>query len=50
MVFMAPHRIAKLGALIKPTTLFKFDQALVNRKYRLFFSPTRVAASLGSKA
>jgi transposase InsO family protein len=37
-LFVSPHRIPKLGALIKPATLFKFHKALVNRKYRLLFS------------
>jgi transposase InsO family protein len=38
MLFVNPRRIAKLGALVKPATLFKFHQALVDRKYRLLFS------------
>ena len=37
-LFVSPRRIAKLGALVKPATLFKFHQALVDRKYRLLFS------------
>jgi putative transposase len=37
-LFVSPRRIAKLGALIKPATLFKFHNALVKRKYRLLFS------------
>jgi putative transposase len=37
-LFVSPRRIPKLGVLIKPTTLFKFHQALVERKYRLLFS------------
>ena len=37
-LFVSPRRIPKLGALIKPATLFKFHQALVERKYRLLFS------------
>ncbi len=37
-LFVSPRRIPKLGALIKPATLFKFHKALVNRKYRLLFS------------
>src|ERR1700680_4621501 len=42
-LFVSPRRIAKLGALVKPATLFKFHNALVNRKYRLIFvySPHR---------
>jgi putative transposase len=38
-LFVSPRRIPTLGALIKPATLFKFHKALVNRKYRLLFSP-----------
>ena len=37
-LFVRPHRIPKLGALIKPATLFKFHRALVDRKYRQLFS------------
>jgi hypothetical protein len=37
-LFVSPGRIPKLGALIKPATLFKFHKALVDRKYRLLFS------------
>jgi transposase InsO family protein len=37
-LFVSPKRIPKLGALIKPATLFRFHHALVNRKYRLLFS------------
>ena len=36
-LFVSPRRIPKLGALIKPATLFKFHKAMVNRKYRLLF-------------
>ena len=37
-LFISPCRIPKLGALIKPATLYKFHNALVKRKYRLLFS------------
>ena len=37
-LFVRPHRIPKLGALIKPATLVKFHKALVYRKYRQLFS------------
>ena len=40
-LFVSPGRIPKLGALIKPATLFKFHKALVDRKYRLLFSSCR---------
>jgi transposase InsO family protein len=37
-LFVNPRRIPTLGALIRPTTLLKFHNALVDRKYRLLFS------------
>jgi hypothetical protein len=37
-LFVSPRRIPKLGALVKPATLFQFHKALVDRKYRLLFS------------
>ena len=37
-LFVNPHRIPKLGVVIKPATLLKFHKALVDRKYRLLFS------------
>src|ERR1700757_3227237 len=37
-LFVSSRRIGKLGALVKPATLFKFHKALVDRKYRLLFS------------
>ena len=37
-LFVSPRRLPKLGALVKPATLFKFHKALVDRKYRLLFS------------
>jgi putative transposase len=40
-LLMNPRRIAKLGALVKPATLFKFHRALVDRKYQLLFSSSR---------
>jgi hypothetical protein len=40
-----PRRIAKLGALIKPATLFKFHKALVDRKYSLLFLLRRIDAN-----
>ena len=44
-LFVNPRRIAKLGALVKPATLFKFHKALVDRKYRLSFPLRRIAAN-----
>ena len=41
-LFVRPHRLPKLGALVKPATLLKFHKALVDRKYcRLFSSHHR---------
>jgi len=37
-LFLRPRRIPKLGALVKPATLFKIHKALVDRKYRRLFS------------
>ena len=48
-LFVSPRRIPKLGALIKPATLFKFHKALVDRKYRLLFSPSRHRRKPGPK-
>jgi putative transposase len=48
-LFMSPRRIAKLGALIKPATLFKFHKALVDRKYRLLFSSSSHRRKPGPK-
>jgi hypothetical protein len=36
-LFVSPRRIPKLGALVKPATLFKLHKALVAHKYRLLF-------------
>jgi len=48
-LFVSPRRIAKLGALIKPATLFKFHRALVERKYRLLFSSSSHRRKPGPK-
>src|ERR1700674_5328570 len=48
-LFVSPHRIAKLGALVKPATLFKFQQALADRKYRLLFSSSPHRCKPGPK-
>ena len=37
-LFVSRRRISKVGALIKPATLFKFHKALIDRKYRRLFS------------
>ena len=48
-LFVSPRRIAKLGALIKPATLFKFHRALVDRKYHLLFSSSSHRRKPGPK-
>ena len=48
-LFVNPRRIPKLGALIKPATLFKFHRALVDRKYRLLFSASANRRTPGPK-
>jgi hypothetical protein len=41
-LFIHPNCITKVAKIIKPSTLLKFQQALlVKRKYRLLFSPKR---------
>ena len=48
-LFVSPHRIPKLSAMIKPATLFKFHKALVHQKYRLLFSSSRRKRKPGPK-
>ena len=48
-LFMHPQRVRKLGALVKPATLFKFHKALVDRKYRQLFSSRRRRRKPGPK-
>src|SRR5437763_4564944 len=48
-LFVSPRRIPKLGALIKPATLFKFHKALVSCKYRLLFSSSSHRRTPGPK-
>jgi putative transposase len=48
-LFVSPPRIPKLGALIKPATLFKFHRSLVDRKYRRFFSSSSLRRKPGPK-
>ena len=37
-LFVSPRRIPKLSRIVKSATLFKFRQALIDRKYRILFS------------
>src|SRR5438876_2182698 len=48
-LFVSRRRIAKLGALVKPATLFKFHKALVDRKYRILFSSSSHSRKPGPK-
>ena len=48
-LFVNPRRVPKLGALVKPATLFKFHRALVDRKYRLLFSSSPHRCKPGPK-
>jgi putative transposase len=48
-LFVSPRRIAKLAAIFKPATLFKFHNALVHRKYRLLFSSAAKRCKPGPK-
>jgi len=38
-LFLRPGRIHKSAVILRPSTLFRFHQFLVRRKYRLLFSP-----------
>ena len=53
-LFVRPHRLSKLGALVRPATLLKFHAALVEAKYRRLFSsspsPSRSLGSSGSRS
>ncbi len=40
-LLLRPSRIFKLAVGIRPSTLLKFHQCLVSRKYRILFSPKR---------
>jgi transposase InsO family protein len=48
-LFVSPRRIAKLGALVKSATLFKFHRALTDRKYRLLYSSSSHRGKPGPK-
>src|ERR1700692_3449209 len=43
-LFVSPRRVAKVAAVIRPTTLLRFHKALVDRKYRRLFSSTGARA------
>ncbi len=47
--FVSPRRISKLSVILRPSTLFKFHKALVDRKYRLLFSSSSHRRKPGPK-
>jgi len=48
-LLVSARRMPKLGARIRPETLFKFHKALVDRKYRLLFSSVYLRRKPGPK-
>src|SRR5215468_9109166 len=42
-LFIRPTRLIRTAITLKPSTLLNFHRALVQRKYRLLFSPKRRA-------
>ena len=48
-LFVCPRRVAKVAAILKQATLFRFHQALIDRKYRRLFSSTGARAKPGPK-
>ncbi len=38
-ILMRPTRLLRLAIVLKPSTILRFHQALVKRKYRLLFTP-----------
>src|ERR1051326_6317419 len=40
-LFMRPARILRSAVVLKPSTLLRFHQTLVKRKYQMLFSPRR---------
>src|SRR6266849_123020 len=47
--FVSPRRISKLAVILRPSTLFKFHKALVDRKYRLLLSSSSHRRKPGPK-
>jgi len=37
----SPRRLSKIAVILKPSTLLRFHQVLVKRKYRLLYSPKK---------
>jgi hypothetical protein len=48
-LFVSPRRIAKVAAIVKPSTLLRFHKALVDRKYRRLFSSAGTRRKPGPK-
>ena len=48
-LFVSRRRIERVAALLSPATLFKFHNALINRKYRLLFSSSAKRRKPGPK-
>jgi putative transposase len=48
-LFVRERRILKLGVVVRPATLLRFHQALVQRKYRLLFSSSGCHRKPGPK-
>ena len=46
-LFVRPHRIPKLSAILKPATIFRFHKALVDRKYQRLFSSSATRGKPG---
>jgi putative transposase len=40
-LWIKPTRLLRTGIILRPSTLLNFHRALVQRKYRLLFSPKR---------
>ena len=40
-LFLSPHQIQRAAVILKPTTLFKFQDMLQQRKYRLLYTARR---------
>ena len=40
-LLVSPKRLSKMAVILKPSTLLRFHQALVKRKYRLLYSPRK---------
>jgi len=40
-LFVSPQRLRKMAVILQPSTLLRFHQALVKRKYRLLYSPRK---------